>query len=227
MSLLQLLHRLALAIDPATRRITAELRRVRGLIPPAERVLDLGSGEAPYAGLFPHRRYVSADLVAGADVRCDAATLPFARRSFDLVLCTEVLEHLSDPEDALREIRRVVTDTGTLVLATPLTWGVHADRDFHRWTDTGLRRLLDRAGFTVVQMRARGGILLCVAELLLVVPWQLFGGAAERRPWQTALFAVTYALVLPPALFLAALDPLDRRQHFTHGYVTLCRPAPR
>jgi SAM-dependent methyltransferase len=176
--------------------------------------------------MFPHEAYVTADLLAQADVRCEAGRLPFARSSFDLVLCTEVLEHVPDPHATLQEIRRTLKLSGSLVLSTPLTWGVHEPRDFHRWTDSGLRNLLGSHGFTVVDLRPRGGILLCLSALLLVVPWQVFGAATERRAWQTALFATTYLLLLPLAMLLAALDGLDRRRHFTQGYVALCRPAP-
>ena len=70
----------------------------------------------------------------------------------------------------------------------------------------------------------RGGILLCLGALLLTIPWQLFGGSNERRLWQSVLFAVCYGMLVPPALILAALDPLDRRRDFTHGYAVLCRP---
>jgi hypothetical protein len=47
--------------------------------------------------------------------------------------------------------------------------------------------------------------------------------ARPRRAWQTFLYAVLYLLLLPAALLLAALDPLDRRRQFTHGYAALCR----
>jgi len=225
MSALAHFRKLGLALDPGARRIRADLRRVSGYLQPAERVLDLGSGTAPYAPLFAHRHYVTADLFADSDVRCDAAALPFADRAFDLVLCTEVLEHVPDPDVTLREIRRTMRSNGALVLTTPLTWGVHAEQDFHRWTESGLRRLLARHEFQVVELRPRGGVLLCFGALLLTLPWQLFGEARQRKGWQTVMFAALYAIAMPVALVLAALDPLDHRQHFTFGYVALCRPA--
>ena len=225
MSALAPFRKLGFALDPSVRRIHAELRRLSNQVPPADSVLDLGSGSAPYARLFPHRRYVTADLFADSNVRCDALALPFADDAFDLVLCTEVLEHVPDPDATLQEIRRTLRADGMLVLTTPLTWGVHAKQDFHRWTESGLRRLLTRHGFEIVTLKPRGGVLLCLGALLLIVPWQLFGEAHERKAWQSLLFAVLYTLALPPALLLAALDPVDARQHFTHGYVVLCRPV--
>ena len=214
---------LAVSLDPAQRRLRAELRAVGRELPPSDRVLDLGSGRAPYAGLFPHRAYVTADLLTSATVRCDAGRLPFANASFDLVLCTEVLEHVLDPDQTLREIRRSLRPAGALVVSTPLTWGVHEQRDFHRWTESGLRQILTRHGFSITALRPRGGVLLCLGALLLIVPWQIFGEARERAWWQTILFVISYTLLLPCGLALASLDGLDSRQHFTHGYVALCR----
>lgn len=217
-------QRWAVAVDPAARQIQRALRRFAGQVAASDRVLDLGSGAAPYAGIFPHRHYITADLLAPAAVTCDATALPFAAGRFDLVLCTEVLEHVPDPDATLHEIRRVLGPRGTLALTTPLTWGVHAAQDFHRWTGTGLERLLRRSGFDIVALEPRGGIFACLGALLLVVPWQLLGEAKERRAWKTVLYALLYVLLLPLALVLAALDPLDRRRQFTHGYAALCRP---
>src|SRR6266487_410189 len=208
MSVLAPFQTLALALDPAARRIRADLRDLGSRLPPADSMLDLGSGRAPYAHLFPHRRYVTADLVHKSDVRCDATALPFTDEAFDLVLCTEVLEHVADPNAALREIHRTLRVDGALVLTTPLTWGVHARQDFHRWTESGLRLLLARHDFNIVELRPRGGVLLCLGALVLVLPWQLLGEAHERKTWQTFLFAALYAIATPVALLLAALDPL-------------------
>jgi SAM-dependent methyltransferase len=218
------LRRLATAMDPAGRRIRRDLHRVAHTLPIADRVLDLGSGRAPYARLFPHHQYVTADLFAAADVRCDACALPFRSGAFDLVLCSEVLEHVPDPDATLKDVRRVMRPGGALVLTTPLTWGVHEPRDYHRWTEMGLRQMLARHHFQVESLTARGGILLTLGSMLQVVPWQLYGDAKQRRPWHTALFVITYGLLLPLALALAALDGLDRRRGFTHGYVVLGRP---
>ena len=216
---------MATAIDPAGRRIRIELRRVAQRVPPADCVLDLGSGRAPYADLFRHHRYITADLMADADVRCYASLLPFVSGAFDLVLCTELLEHVPDPDAVLKEICRVLAADGNCVLTIPLTWGVHQSLDFHRWTEMGLRQLLARHHLRVISLAPRGGIFVTLGSMLQMVPWQLFGGAAERAAWQTMLYVVTYGLLLVPALVLATLDGLDRRHDFTHGYVVLCQPG--
>lgn len=52
----------------------------------------------------------------------DAAKLPFADGSFDAVICSEVLEHVPDPEAALAEIVRVTRPGGQVALSVPRWW---------------------------------------------------------------------------------------------------------
>lgn len=49
----------------------------------------------------------------------DIYQMPFENGSFDLVVCTEVLEHLERPKDALKEINRVVKEEGAVLLTVP------------------------------------------------------------------------------------------------------------
>lgn len=87
------------------------------------RVLEVGCGEGIVleylSARVPGARFDGVELDGQAlvrgRVRCptaalvqaDAAQLPFHNGSYDLVLCLEVLEHLAEPERALRELRRV------------------------------------------------------------------------------------------------------------------------
>lgn len=54
--------------------------------------------------------------------RADAARLPFADHTFDKIVCSEVLEHLSDYESVLHEIRRVLKPDGLLAISVPRAW---------------------------------------------------------------------------------------------------------
>jgi SAM-dependent methyltransferase len=67
--------------------------------------------------------YVSADLEPGrADVEADLTALPFDDESFDLIVCSHVLEHVPDDRAAMRELRRVLGPRGTAVVQTPVNY---------------------------------------------------------------------------------------------------------
>lgn len=51
--------------------------------------------------------------------RVEGGELPFAARTFEVVTSADVIEHLTDPVEHLREIARVLEPGGALVLTTP------------------------------------------------------------------------------------------------------------
>lgn len=63
-------------------------------------------------------------LFDGAQVVDANETLPFADESFDLVWCSEVIEHLRDPAKSLAELRRVTRTGGELILTTPNSYAL-------------------------------------------------------------------------------------------------------
>jgi SAM-dependent methyltransferase len=143
------------------------LERAAGSVQPGQLVLDAGSGRAPYRGLFAHARYETADFVAvkgkkyaEQDYVCDLARIPVEDARFDHVLLTQVLEHIPEPATVLAELHRVMAPGGTLWLTAPLFYAEHEKPyDFFRYTQFGLRRLLEDAGFEVREIDWMEGYL--------------------------------------------------------------------
>src|ERR671925_476459 len=85
------------------------------------RVLDVGCGNKPYYPFFePYAaEYVGVDVDnPAAELEGAAERLPVADASFDLVLCTQVLEHAADPAQAARELARVTAPGGRALAST-------------------------------------------------------------------------------------------------------------
>jgi SAM-dependent methyltransferase len=104
--------------------------------------LDLGSSWSPYAAHFPNR--VSCDIEARkeVDVVADAHNLPFKDSEFEVILCSEVLEHLHTPEKAASEIWRVLKPGGELILTTRFMFPMHdVPHDYFRFTESGMKYL--------------------------------------------------------------------------------------
>ncbi|MGH9545468.1 MAG: class I SAM-dependent methyltransferase [Terriglobales bacterium] len=120
-------------------------------------ILDYGCGGSPYRSLFPNATYHRADHVDGVDLdfRTDGnGLLPeVGSRAYDMVLSTQVLEHVSSPRAYLDEAFRVLKPGGVLLLSTH---GVYPDHgcpcDFWRWTADGLKLELGRSGFLVQKL---------------------------------------------------------------------------
>jgi SAM-dependent methyltransferase len=135
-----------------------------------------------------------------------------------------VLEHLLVPWFALGEMRRVLTPEGFLIVTVPLIWGEHNHVDYQRWTEAGLRRMLDSAGLEVQIVKRRGGIFTMLGCMVTQVPRQVFGSLSEQRDWLLrVIYIVSWLIVAPIPWILAPLDFLDRTKAFTIGYSVLCR----
>jgi SAM-dependent methyltransferase len=138
-------------------------------------LLDIGCGNQPYAHLFPNvGRYVGVDLPPPpgmqrrASVWASALHLPFVGKSFDTVLCAQVLEHIPQPQRLIEEAFRVLKVGGRFILTAPQTWGLHEEpQDYYRFTQYGLRYLLESAGFEVQSIAARGGAFRVIGQTFL------------------------------------------------------------
>jgi SAM-dependent methyltransferase len=117
------------------------------------KILDLGCGTSPYRSLFPNSDYRRADLPGTPDIDyslSDAASIPSDH--FDLVLSTQVLEHVRDPDVYLRLALRTLKPGGTLVLTTHGMFEEHAcPEDYYRWTALGLDYQVAQCGFTKIR----------------------------------------------------------------------------
>jgi SAM-dependent methyltransferase len=129
--------------------------RPHGTDKPA-RIMDYGAGVCPYRTLFPNAEYERADIsdVAGADyILAEDGTIPAPSGHFDLVISTQVLEHVTNPKIYLSECIRVLRPGGTLLLSTHGLFEDHGcPFDFQRWTADGLHRDLLAEGFDVQQV---------------------------------------------------------------------------
>jgi SAM-dependent methyltransferase len=143
------------------------LARAARTVQPGQLVLDAGAGRAPYRELFAHARYETADFLAvkgkkyvEPDYVCDLAQIPVDDARFDHVLLTQVLEHIPEPARVLAELHRVMAPGGRLWLTAPLFYAEHEKPyDFFRYTQFGMRHLLEGAGFEVEEVEWMEGYL--------------------------------------------------------------------
>jgi ubiquinone/menaquinone biosynthesis C-methylase UbiE len=123
--------------------------------------LDVGCGLGEFleeysnsSGIDINRYCVDYCNEKGLDVKFGSATkIPYRSKSFDGIFCLCVLEHLKRPELAIKEMYRVLTPKGKLVLIVPTESGFRRDKTHVKfWYKENLRELLEKFNFKIERM---------------------------------------------------------------------------
>lgn len=172
---------------PSSSRVYLErwVQEAAASVPRGSMVLDAGAGESPYARWFADHQYESADFAqvdkpysGGLTYVCDLAQLPVEDARFDLVLMTQVLEHLPEPQRVLAEMRRVLKPGAEVWFSTPLFYEEHEQPyDFYRYTQFAHQRQCAAVGLEVVSIDWLEGYFGTLAYQL-----NMAGGSIPRRP---------------------------------------------
>jgi SAM-dependent methyltransferase len=142
------------------------------------KILDSGCGSMPYKEFILKndkvRDYVGLDIDSGlnyedviADVLWDGSAMPFENNTFDIVISTEVLEHVPNPDAYLMEVRRVLKPGGMFFFTVPFLMSLHeVPNDYYRYTPFALEMIFERNGFTDVEIKPMGGYNAAIAQML-------------------------------------------------------------
>ncbi len=169
-----------------------------GAVLPVKCALDLGCG---VGGKMEHLKKIS-DKVFGLDLSMDAlrfckisssshltqATieeLPYKNGVFTFVNAFDVLEHVENDIGVLREINRVLADSGFLVIAVPafnMLWSQHDIANFHkrRYRSAMLKEKVEKAGFKVKRMTYANFFLFPPVLLFRIVQYRILGRISGR-----------------------------------------------
>lgn len=181
---------------------TRKLRNVLKLVDDAgicpKNILDVGCASGWFLSRvklrYPKSRCIGVDIYKKAIeygkkhykslklIHTDAHTLPFIDKSFDLVICTEVLEHVVSPEKVLKEIERVLSPRGTVIIEmdtgsflfkvvwhwwTNMMRGVWKDSHIHMFNTTILQNMIKKNGFLITGKRIFNltmGVAFCLEK---------------------------------------------------------------
>ena len=191
------------------------------------RLIDVGCADKPYEKLT--RGLVASHVGldhentqhdrSRVDVFGTAYCIPMEDGTFETVLCTAVLEHLEEPAEAIGEMFRVLAGGGHLIMTVPFFWHLHEEpRDFYRYTNHGLRYLLEKNGFEIVELLPLSGFCVTFGQELVYFLWQLRRGGRLNPLWW----------IIPPlgALIQSGcyvLNKIDRSTIFTWAYLVVGR----
>ncbi len=159
-------------------------------LPAGLTILDAGAGECPYKKWCSHLNYISQDfgqyegtcedgLQTGSwdntklDIVSDIIAIPLGDASVDVIMCTEVFEHIPNPLDALKEFQRLLKPGGYLILTSPFVSFTHF-APYH--FSSGFSRFyyqhhLPNFGFEINQIELSGNFFDFVAQENRRIKW--------------------------------------------------------
>lgn len=189
------------------------------------RLIDIGCGTKPYKSLLAP--YISAHIgvdheatmhdKAQIDLFGTAYAIPVDDAGFDCAICNAVLEHLEEPEQAIRECYRVLKPGGTAIYSIPFIWHVHeAPRDFYRYSRYGIEYLFKKAGFEIITIEALSGFWVTFGVLLVYNLYRLKRGPLRVIP-------IIDAIGLLIQVIAAGLNRLDKNEQWTWMYLAVVR----
>ncbi len=171
------------------------------------RTLDIGCGRKPYRDLFRSSEYVGLEIDTpenrarkNADCYYDGTVFPFPNGSFDSIVCSEVLEHVFEPAVFLAEMCRILRDGGLVLLTVPFVWDEHEQpADYARYSSFGLRHLLEKHGFVLLEQRKTLPNLAALCQLINAYTYKVTAG---RNPYLNLLWTV---LLMSPVNLLGRI----------------------
>ena len=199
-------------------------------VPPGSKVLDVGAGTCPYRTLFSHCDYKTHDFkklekielkdtkgYGRIDYVSDITNISVDDASFDVVICTEVLEHTPEPAKVIAEIARILRTGGRLFLTAPLGSGLH-QLPFHFYggfTPQWYKHFLPRFGLELEEIQPNGGFFKMMAQECARVAWTMPKHRALHGE-NADVIEYMFGHAIPRYLF--ALDERCFIDQFTIGY---------
>lgn len=179
-------------IDNSIKRDEWVISKLRE-IPKGKVLLDAGAGEMPYKKYCNHLKYISQDFgkydtceniealqlntwnSSKADIISDIIDIPLEDNSVDVILCTEVFEHIKNPILAIKEFKRVCRKNGTLLLTAPFCSLTHMAPYYfaNGFSKYWYNEILNDFGFHIVEMTPNGNYFDYLRQELLRLPYMV------------------------------------------------------
>lgn len=188
-----------------------------------KKILDVGAESSPYKKYFKRMDFFAQDIVQNSAHTIDFVGdinegIPGIKdKSFDYILCTQVLEHIRIPDKAFKEFYRILKRGGRLFLTTHLCFEEHMiPYDYFRFTKYGLRYLGESNGFAMERIAPHGGVFHVLALIVDTIPIKLF---YKRGGFMYYAYLAIFTLpIIIFNMFCYVLDYLDRDKIMTLNY---------
>ena len=130
-------------------------------------MLDVGAELVPYKKYIPYTKYLTLDVDEQwqPDIVSDLHQIDWEANYFDTIICTEVLEHLYDPQKAINEMHRILKPGGIIIASTRFIEPYHPyPNDYFRFSWDSLKYLFRQ--WSAVEIFHHGNRLHVIYNLI-------------------------------------------------------------
>lgn len=208
-------------------------------IPKGSKVLDVGAGGCPHRKLFNHCEYFSQDFVqlssmqiqnqlgyGKIDFVSDILNIPVPDKSYDVILCTEVIEHIPDPIAAIKEISRILKPGGKLLITAPLQSGLHQEpyHFYGGYTKYWYQKFLSENDLTDMDIEPNGSLYTTYFSLGMATFKSFLEIMLDDKNLLRKLIAFISIIIFIPILliinpmFSFLWESVFQQEGFTAGY---------
>ena len=155
--LLNLIRRIVHILLPTRRPLNRFLKSISSNYKHLD-ILEIGSGDTnknqSAEQIFPHAKvFVQTDVNNSFGHKyLDITSAIQIEEKYDLVLCTNVLEHIFDIKSAIKNLNYLLKEKGHLLISVPFIYPLHDEpEDFWRFTEHALKKLFSDFKFLMVK----------------------------------------------------------------------------
>lgn len=194
-------------------------------------VLDFGCGSKPYKDLFNFEKYIGLDIEKSGHDHCgekidvfyDGKKIPFEDEYFDSIFSSEVLEHVVNIDEILRELYRVLKKNSYMLITVPFIWDEHeVPYDFSRFTSYGIISLFEKHNFKVINISKSTNNIETIYQMINAYIYQHI--LPKNKYWK---FILTFFLISPINILVILLSKiLPEKQSFYNNNIILVKKLP-
>jgi SAM-dependent methyltransferase len=189
---------------------------------------DIGCGEQPlksrveelggiYTGID-----ITQNISHSVSMIASCTDVPLPDYYFNVILCTEVLEHVSDSNKAFRELARLLKPDGFLIITMPFVYPLHEEPyDFIRFTPYQVREFAKKNELQVLELATSGNEIEVIATVWDVMWRQMLNNSIVSTAWVAlmrlgmnllaSLGSKLFDRILPKKFYLTTLAVLQRK----------------
>lgn len=126
--------------------------------------IDIGGKKTHKKGNFIIENYINSPIYVNIDPKvtpdyiCDARSMPFQNDYADILICSEMLEHVDEPAEVLKEMYRVLKPGGKIFVCVPFSMHIHGlPHDYGRYTEIWWKAQAGKIGFSRIELAKQGG----------------------------------------------------------------------